>query len=109
MIVCAAICGLALLTITVVVILGWQQAGRVEAAVRATMPSYCSGPTERMYVFPRNQLLGSGLPVPANEWHVSCLTPVTCQPLITVNVPRCEAQIVTAFNGTYTETLSVCP
>lgn len=109
---CAVIAALLLITFLVPVGIGRRQAARVKAAVRASMPEHCSGAKEKLYAHPKTERLpwlGSLVPFPANRWRVGCYTLATCQPLITVDVARCEAHVVTAFSGTYTQTLSPCP
>jgi hypothetical protein len=109
---CAIAIALALTGLLVLLVLGRQQAARVESAIEATMPDYCRGTEERIQAYPEAGPLtsiGTFVPFPARSWHVHCWTSVTCQPLITVDVRRCEAHVVTAFSGTYTETLSPCP
>ena len=112
---CAVTAGLCLcvtlVAITVGYQLGHQQARRVEAAVRATLGPYCNGLDERIIVYPAKPLLPVGdlISFPANEWMVMCMTEKTDQPIITVNVERCEARVSTPFRKAYTETLAICP
>jgi hypothetical protein len=111
---CAVTAGLCLCVTVVAITLGYQlgrqQARRVEAAVEATMGPYCGGPDERMMVYPTNTLLPVGAPIfPTNEWRVFCMTGKTDQPIITVNVERCEARVSTPFREAYTQTLAICP
>jgi len=112
MIGCASVAALALVALLVLVVLGQQQAARVKHAIEATMPDYCWGAEERIRVHPkagRFTYIGTYAPFPARQWHVTCRTTITCQPVVTVDVERCEVRVVTAFNGTYTETLKPCP
>ena len=109
---CASVAALALVALLVLIVLGQQQAARVKGAIESTMPDYCQGAEERIQAHPeagRFTVVGTFVPFPARRWHVTCWTTVTCQPLITVDVERCEARVVTAFSGTYTETLKPCP
>ena len=111
---CTVALGLCLglaLTVAVGYQVGWQQEKRVEAAVRITMGAYCAGPDDSMVVYPAKTLLPVGFPIhfPANEWQVFCMSEKTDTPIITVNVARCEAKVVTPFTEAYTETLAICP
>jgi hypothetical protein len=109
---CGTMMGFMLCAVLILAFLGRRQAVRVKVAIRQTMPTYCSRPDERLSATPRYGapgLLGELVPFPSNEWRVSCFTTVTCQPLITVDVRKCEARVVPAFEDVYTQTLVPCP
>ena len=109
---CASFAALVLVVLIVLVVLGQQQAAQVKSAIENALPDYCQGVEERMHAYPEAgpfTAVGTLVPFPARRWHVHCWTNATCQPIITVDRQRCEARVVTAFSGTYTETLEPCP